>query len=116
MRTNFNMADENITMTKGDTLSFNVILKDQNGNAVSVDSAYFTCRKTFDSNPTFQKSLGSGISQSGGILTVRIAPSDTSGSGVYAGNYMYDFQIGLNGDKFTLMKGVLSIEAEVTTS
>lgn len=117
MRTNFNMADENITMTKGDTLSFNVILKDKDGNAVTADSAYFTCRKNINSSPAFQKSLGNGITQADGMLTVRVAPADTSG--LYIGSssmYLYDFQIGVGSDVYTLMKGILSIEQDVTTS
>ena len=115
MRTNFNMADENITMVKGDTLSFNVILKDKEGNAVTADSAYFTCRKNISSNPVFQKSLGNGITQSDGVMTVRVAPADTAS--IYMGGmFLYDFQIGIGSDKYTLMKGVLEIEQEVTTS
>ena len=45
MRTNFKYEKENITMIKGDTVSFNVELFDENGNAVAVDTAFFTCKK-----------------------------------------------------------------------
>lgn len=115
MRTNFNMSDENITMIKGDTVSFNIIVKDDEGEAVTVDSAYFTAKKNpTDVTPSFQKSLGSGITQEDGVLTVRIAPSDTAS--LYEGLYFYDCQIGIDSDKYTLLRGILSLEQDVTTA
>ena len=113
MRTNFNMTDENITMVKGDTVSFNIIVKDESGEAITVSSAYFTAKKNpTDVTPAFQKSLGSGITQSDGVLTVRIAPSDTAG--LYEGLYFYDCQIGIDADKYTLLRGILTLEQDVT--
>ena len=113
MRTNFKMEDKNITMTKGDTLSFNVIVTDQNGNAITVDSADFTCKKlATDEVNVFHKSLDAGISQDDAVLTVRVAPEDTKN--VDAGRYSYDCQIGKNGDVFTILKGILTIEQDVT--
>jgi len=115
MRTNFNMTDENITMIKGDTVSFNIIVTDDNGDPITVDSAYFTAKKNpTDVTPSFQKSLGSGITQEDGILTVRIAPSDTAS--LYEGLYFYDCQIGIDPDKFTLLRGILTLEQDVTTN
>lgn len=113
MRTNFKMEDNNITMTKGDTLSFNVIVTDQNGNAITVDSADFTCKKlATDEVSVFHKSLGAGISQDDSVLTVRVAPDDTKN--VDAGLYFYDCQISKNGDVFTILKGILTLEQDVT--
>lgn len=113
MRTNFQMEDENITMIRGDTLSFNVQVKDDEGNAVTVDSAHFTCKKrvTGDEN-IFHKSLGAGISQSDGLINVRVAPEDTRE--VDAGHYFYDLQIGIGVDVFTIMSGVLTIKQDIT--
>ena len=113
MRTNFLMADQNITMIMGDTLAFNVEVTDQNGDVITVDSAYFTCKKNVtDSEKAFQKSLGSGIIQSEGLLTVRVAPEDTRS--LDAGQYFYDMEIGVGSDIYTLMRGTLSIEQDVT--
>lgn len=107
------MVDENITMVKGDTLAFNAEVFDENGDAITVDSAYFTCKKRVtDSEKTFQKSLNGGITQTDGILTVRVAPEDTEE--VDAGQYFYDFQIGVGNDIYTIMRGVLSLEQNVT--
>lgn len=113
MRTNFKMENENITMTRGDTLSFNVEIKDSDGNLVTVDSADFTCKKLgTDETNIFRKSLGAGITQFDDCLLIRVAPEDTES--VEAGRYFYDFQIGVGSDIYTLKKGVLEIEQDVT--
>lgn len=113
MRTNFQMENENITMTRGDTVAFNAEILDQDGNVVIVDSADFTCKKRIlgDGN-IFHKALGAGIKQEDGLLTVRIAPEDTQE--VDAGQYFYDFCLGIGQDKYTVKKGILTIEQDVT--
>lgn len=113
MRSNFKMENKNITMVRGDTLSFNVEVTDADGEIIEVDSAYFTCKKisTDDSN-VFKKALGAGISQDEDGLTVRVAPEDTRN--VSAGQYFYDMQIGVGEDIFTILKGVLEIEQDVS--
>lgn len=113
MRTNFQMENQNITMTKGDTLSFNVIVTDQDGAPITVDSADFSCKKLgIDEANIFRKQLNAGITQDEEFLTVRVAPEDTKE--VEAGRYFYDCQIGVDDDIFTIMKGVLEIEQDVT--
>jgi hypothetical protein len=113
MRTNFEMQNQNITMVRGDTLAFNCEVFDEDGNPITVDSAYFTCKKDISlSEMTFQKSLGHGISQEDNIITVRVAPADTKE--VDEGNYFYDFQIGVGNDIFTIMIGMLTLMQDVT--
>lgn len=113
MRTNFQFQDQNITMVKGDTLQFNVEVYDENGDPMTVDSAFMTCKKRPNSTDiVFQKSLESGIVQSEGLILVRVAPEDTSE--VDAGQYFYDFQIGVGQDRYTIMIGILSLEQDVT--
>ena len=113
MRTNFQMENENITMIRGDTLAFNVEVTNENGNVVTVDYADFTCKKLSDEHKSvFHTSLGAGIRQLDGLLTVRVAPEDTQE--VDAGRYFYDLCIGVDKDKYTVMKGVLNIEQDVT--
>lgn len=114
MRTNFQMEYQNITMVRGDTVSFNVIAYDNEGEPVEIDGAYLTCKKNFDSDDIlFQKYLTSGITQeSDGLLIVRIAPEDTVNADI--GNYYYDLQIEIGDDVFTLMIGTLTIGFDVT--
>ena len=112
-RTNFKMEYENITMTRGDTVTFNIQVFDENGDPVTIDSCFFTCKKRASSTETvFQKSLGHGITQSDGLITVRIAPEDTRE--VDEGEYFYDCQLGVANDKYTIKKGVLTIEWDAT--
>lgn len=113
MRTNFQMEYQDITMIRGDTLAFNVEVKDQDGNVVIIDDANMTCKKRLSSDENiFHKSLGSGIIQADGLIFVRVAPEDTKE--VDAGRYFYDFNIHVGNDVYTLMIGVLSIEQDVT--
>ena len=61
----------------------------------------------------FQKSLDDGITKQGtGVYLVRISPEDTQE--IDAGEYYYDLVIGVNGDVFTILKGILVIEHDVT--
>lgn len=116
MRTNFNMQDQYITMVRGDTLSFGVEIKDQDGEYLDVETAYFTCKKNLnDDDPVFQKEMDTGITRDDtGRYVVRVAPSDTAD--IEAGRYYYDLQVGLNGDIFTLLRGVLDIQMDVTVN
>lgn len=112
MRTNFQFQDQNISMVKGDTLAFNCEVFDKNNNPMTVDSAFITCKKIpTASEYVFQKSLGDGISQENGILSVRVAPEDTAETD--AGQYYYDFQIGVGDDVYTIMIGTLSLEQDI---
>ena len=111
MRTNFQMSDQNITMVSGDTLSFNVIVKDQNGDAVAVDGATFKAKRNINSSSTdISLSLGDGITQSDEVLTVRLAPEDTAS---LQGFFYYDMDITVDEDRFTLLRGMLQIEFDV---
>lgn len=102
--------EKNIRMVKGDTLAFGMEFVDLSQD---LTSAYFTVRKDYNSDITFQKSLGSGIAKVGeGIYKVRIAPSDTLN--LDAGKYVYDLQVGIGDDIFTIIIGMLDLRYDVT--
>lgn len=105
------MTDTNLTMVRGDTLSFGF---EYDGTTQDLATAFFTCRKSFNSEQViFQKSLGHGITKSDtGKYIVRVAPSDTRY--LEAGAYYYDLQVSINGDVFTPLKGALIIENDAT--
>lgn len=106
-----------LEMVRGDTLSFAVSIEFDE-NVQELETAYFTCKGNFDDEkPLFQKKLNSGIyyaerERNKLYYIVRIAPSDTKK--LEAGQYYYDMEIGLNGDVFTILNGILSIENDVT--
>ena len=115
MTTIFKMDDSNISMVRGDTLELGLAIEDEDGNAMDVDSAYFSCKKNYDEPYSFQKSLENGITrQALGQYVVRVAPADTAD--LDAGLYFYDLQVGKNGDVFTLLIGSLNIIHDVTTN
>lgn len=112
MRNNFNMAENNITIVKGDTLSFGLDFEGLEGQ--DLDSAYLTCKEVPTSDSfIFKKTLGDGIEkQSAGKYTVRVAPEDTADA--IAGLYWYDLRIGINGDVFTILHGMMELLQNVS--
>ena len=106
------MKSINITMVRGDTLSFGV---EPEGLNQDLESAYFSCKQEpNDSTYTFQKSLGNGITKAeANKYRIRVAPEDTKNIDI--GNYYYDFEIGVNSDVFTILKGLLTVEQDITT-
>lgn len=97
-----------ITMTRGDTLAFNIRLKGLEDN---LDSAYFTVTQPeqYEFTQIFQKSLNNGITNLGdGVYSVRVAPEDTAQ--MFPKAYRYDIEIGINDDIFTPFAGDLILE------
>ncbi len=110
--TNFTMSNSNLSMVRGDTLSFGLQIEGLDG---TLDEACFTCKKNLNGEVIFQKSIDDGIVDAGdGKYIVRVAPEDTAG--VDPGKYFYDLEIRENGDVFTIMHGILSIEYDVTSN
>ena len=105
------MANYQITMVRGDTLAFGLEFEGLNQD---IESAKFTVKvNATDEQILFQKTLGLGISKvEAGQYVVRIAPYDTEN--LEAGNYHFDLEISLNNDVFTIMKGILVLEQDVT--
>lgn len=100
-----------VLMTRGDTMSFGMIIEGMGDQ--ELETAYLTCRKNHTDPPVFQKSLGDGISLlEKGQYVVRVAPEDTKD--LEPGKYFYDLEIGLNGDIFTVLNGVLELARDVT--
>lgn len=105
-----NCKNMNLCMVRGDTLAFSFEVEGIN----TLDTAYFSCKANADDeNYVFQKSLTDGISLvETGKYRVRVAPEDTSN--IEVGSYYYDLEIGANSDIFTILKGVLKVEQDVT--
>lgn len=103
---------KNLVITRGDSLIFNFEIVDLQG---TLTSAYFSIKKDYsDAEYAVQKSLSDGItSVETGVYKVRAAPADTAELDL--GTYYYDLQINISGDVYTILKGNLKIEYDVTT-
>ena len=107
--------DLNLEMTKGDTLSFGVQIVDL---GQELETAYFSVKNNFDdTTPIIQKSLGNGIEldhiyEEDYFYKVRVSPIDTKD--LEPKKYYYDFEINVNGDTFTILKGILDVTFDVT--
>lgn len=106
--------DRNLKMVRGDTFAFGIEYEFDDKSKEDLDTCYFSCKLNPDDEEyVFQKSIGDGISKAGdNQYRVRVAPADTEGIDI--GKYYYDLQIGLNNDIFTILKGILIIEREIT--
>ena len=106
-----NYPNYQINMVKGDTCSFGLVFE---GLGQDLDTAFLTVKKNpLDSDPIFQLSLGSGITkQDDDNYVVRIIPENTAE--LDAGQYPFDVQIGVNGDIFTIMLGIIFLSQDVT--
>lgn len=100
----------NIAMTRGNTFGFDFELE----GITELSSAFFSCRSNLGSNEyVFQKSIGNGITPiEEGIFNVKISPQDTKDQLI--GDYYYDLKIGINDDVYTILKGILTLEWDVT--
>lgn len=100
----------NLNMVRGDTLAFGFEVE----GVDQIDTAFFSCKINADDDEyVFQKSFHDGITDAGdGQYRVRVAPSDTED--VEVGSYYYDLEIGVNEDIYTILKGRLKIEQDIT--
>lgn len=111
-----NAEDITITMVRGDTMSFNFLVKGMGGGA---DDIFFTCKeKIGDLNPLFVKGLNNGISlisydenTDEAIYSVRVAEVDTIS--LTPALYYYDLVLFKNNDKITLLRGRLNVIYDV---
>ena len=116
----YNVLKKDITMVKGDTMAFGFQLEGLDGstpddivfsckNNPEDEYAVFTCKLSeedgvwIDSEDTVHDILTYGV---------RVAPAKTED--LNTGRYFYDLEIDVNNDVFTLMKGRLLIEYDVT--
>lgn len=114
----YNVLKKDITMVKGDTMTFGFQIQGLAGSAPS--SITFSCKEDpEDDTAIFTSSLSGGIwldeeDEETDTLTygVRVAPYKTKD--LDTGRYFYDLQIAVNSDVFTLMKGRLQLEYDVT--
>lgn len=102
----------NITIFKGDTLSFGVEIEGLGDQ--TLETAFFTIKaEKTDTTYLIQKSLGDGIEQvEGNAYRIRVAPAETNS--LEPNNYFYDLEIGLNSDIFTVLNGKLTVYQDIT--
>lgn len=114
----YNAIRRDITMIQNDTLSFAFQVQGLKGQ--TPNNIVFTCKETIEtSDALFSVDLSNNITlrdydEDQDIYTyvVRIPPALTEK--IALGRYFYDLQLSVNYDIFTLMKGRLTIEYQIT--
>lgn len=115
----YNPIKRDITIVKGDTCSFGIQIQGLEGQ--TPDGVILTCKQYIEDNtPLFEISLNDTIvlrsyDEDIDVLTyaVRIPPEKTEELDL--GRYFYDLEVRVNGDVFTLLKGRLTLDYEVTS-
>lgn len=106
------MKKLDLEMVRGDTLAFNLVFEEGVGDNVS--SIIMTCRKR-DTNLgyVFKKQIGDGVRRTDtNTYRVRVAPEDTET--IASGTYVYDVEVGIGEDIYTILLGDLKIRQDVT--
>jgi len=115
----YNAIIQNIAMVKNDTMAFGFQIKGLEGQTPT--EIYFTAKNNVKSDDyLFQRSLENGITldnydPSSDTLTYKCRIDPESTLNVNVGQYYYDLEIHINRDTFTLLKGNLFIDWEVTS-
>lgn len=115
----YNPFNRDLTMVKGDTLSFAFQIQGLGGKIP--DSIFLTVKKTIETeSPLFNIYDGDTIrlrsyDEESDIFTyvVRIPPYLTAD--LELGRYYYDLEIQINEDTLTLMKGRFTLDYEITS-
>lgn len=107
---------QNFEVVKGYTFTIGIEIEFDE-NPQQLDNAFFTCKSVSDDKILFQKYLNGGISfikqdENKLYYRVRVDPSDTKKLEV--GRYYYDVEVRLNSDVYTILRGILKIEKEIT--
>lgn len=113
----YNAIKRDISMVRGDTMSFGFQLKGLEGQRP--EEVIFCCKESLeDTDCLFMVSLADTIDfvdydEASDTLTytVRIPPYKTNN--IPLGRYFYDLEVHVNGDVITLMIGRISVEFEV---
>ena len=109
--------NQDLSMIRGDTFAFLISLPEIDPASVtSLIFAIILCNYNVDNDDEaiIQKRLGDGIEPTDADRTwsVRVAPEDTDG--VVAKKCVYDIQVGIMNDIYTLMGGYFRILQDVT--
>lgn len=109
---------QNLEVVYGDTLSFGVELTFETGEPKEPTSMYFSVSENYDSHPFLTVGFGNGITlakKEGNKLyyRVRVDQNDTSSFSQYK-RYKYDLQVNISGDIYTIMRGNLIVDPQVT--
>ena len=118
------MKENNIEMIRGDTLAFGIKIElhpdSGDSSTLNVSSIFMTVKNSLNGSPIVQL-YRNGDEQDDnhsitkvedGLYRVHMCPEDSNK--LEAGQYYYDVQITCNGDRFTILYGVLQVYEDVT--
>ena len=115
----FNAIRRDISMIRGDTMSFSFQLKGLGGQRP--EDIKFTCKETIeDEEPLFTCVLNESITEISydpdkDLLTYRVRVRPYQTAELDLGRFYYDLELKVNGGIITLMTGRFSLEPEITT-
>lgn len=115
------MANQNIELYRGDSRTFKVTVKDENGNAVDITGAsikFSVKERIGDASYVFQKTSAQSseitiTDAANGEYEVYIVPANTQNLDIVS--YQYDSElIVATGEVYTIVRGEFTVLAEIT--
>lgn len=116
--------NQTLFMIRGDTREWSFAVIDENKSAVPLPGAtgYFTAKFDItdaDSAAVFKLTETNGItfdSGSGGTGSIKLVPANTSSVPDIRTTLVFDFQIKVSGNTYTVARGNLIVDPDVTTT
>lgn len=106
-------TEVNFVMQRGDSKTYTLHLTDSAGDQIAItngDVVYFTAKQNLSSS---EADIEIEVTTfSAGDAQIDLVPSDTDS--LTPGTYLYDIQWNTGSDKYTVLKGKLKIEEDVT--
>lgn len=109
-----------LTMYRGNTAKWDaaVTLGGAPVDLTGITGLWFTVKRSTDSAALFQKSIGSGITvtnAAGGLARITFSPADTTSLPPRQVPLEYDLEYESGGEVYTLARGRLTVEPDITT-
>jgi hypothetical protein len=118
--------NQSLRITRGDTKTFNLILRLNNAAFnLSQKTLFFTAKysmEDLDAAAVISKSTNGTdeitiTNEAGGLANLKLKPVDTSSLPPFNVPLLYDLQaVDVNGDVFTVLRGVLMVTPDITIS
>lgn len=107
---------ENLNLIRGDSFSFEIFISDLDKIHQVITDVTFSVKKTKQSvDYAFQKKLNDGITELDTLkYRIDISPEDTIN--LVPGEYIYDVEVKINRDTYTVMMGNILLKEDVTTN
>lgn len=108
------MAYAELTLNQGTTFSTDITLSNDDGSAINVANAVFTCqvRKSYYSANATANITVTKANSANGDITLSLDAANTAN--VKAGRYLYDLKMEQSGTTNRVLEGIITVTPQVS--